>query len=143
METILVIIATALLVVQTHRNYLMIKNSNNQSGGTIAAPVVNVEVPEAQIIVSTVQTLDYDALAAALAKQPAPVITVIQQPAQVQLPYTPSYPSYPNYPTITYGNESAGSLTAEGTDLYTINETSEISNVFEINGVSARLFPAR
>lgn len=144
MDITLAILATALLVVQAHRNYLMVKNSSNQSSRTIAAPVVNVEVPEAQIIVSTVQTLDYDKLAEALAKQPAPVITVIQQPAPTYIPapHTPPvYPSYPNYPTITYGEFS--SITADGTDLYTINAEDEPSNVVELNGVPIRRFPSR
>lgn len=100
---------------------------------TVPEPVVNVvvEAPEAvalEPVLMEAAGLDYDRLEAMVARLIASQQPVIQ-PTWIPQPQ-PYMPQYPNYPPITYGDT---------TDQIDVGPSNDI----QINGISARQFPAR
>lgn len=131
-QAIIAIAGTILVVIQAHRNWLMVQAKKNELTEVhvhVTAAEVDydalaraMEASWPTVNVSNDVTLDYEALAEALAKAlpiaPTPVFPAIPVPQ-------PQYPSYPNYPPIVSDTE-----TTTGNDI-------------EINGIKAKRFPAR
>lgn len=127
MEAILAIAAVGLLIIQAHRNYLIIKSS------TSSETVIKVEVDyealadamEASwpaVTVSNDIQINYDKLAEALSQQPAPIITV---PAPTVIPNPPN----PWWQDPIVSDDQA----------FATNTTNEL----EINGFPVKRYPAR
>lgn len=134
MEAILAIAAVGLLVIQAHRNYLIMKGSNKPS-----ETIINVEVDYeslAQAMEASWPTVtvmqesqglefDYEKLAEAIGKLPAPNI-IVSNPGPVVVP---TYPQ-PQYPSGPYWQSP------------TVSEIS-VDTTEEINGISVRRFPGK
>jgi len=118
MDIAILITAFVLVLIQGHRNWLMVQAAKNQ-------PVPQINNVTREVTVGAELELDYDKLAEALSKVPAPVInapvTVLPPtPAPVPVPYY--HPTNPTYP------------------YYVVSDSSE--NQILINETPAKVFPA-
>jgi hypothetical protein len=133
MENIVIAIAGSILVViQAHRNWLMVqarKNELTEVHVHVTAPEVDhdaiaraMEASWPTVNVTNDVTLDYDALAEALAKALPIPQTVVFEPAQVPMPWQ-------------------NPVLSENTNVLEDGHTT--TNDIEINGHKAKRFPAR
>ena len=114
-----------LLLIAATNGWIAVQVRNQKTYNNIEVLPAELDYTPPAIVVNT--ELDYDKLAAALSKQPAP--TIIVQPASpTVIPSTvPSYP-YPSGPYWQYPNvsDTAGQINTSDQEYYTINDGTEV-----------------